>query len=269
MDTSRHLVKPGTTVTLGDWDPGDTHDWDGGKKQANEQLEVHTARLDELQQVLFAEDKHRVLIVLQGMDTSGKDGTVRHVLRGVNPVGVDVANFKKPNDLEMEHDYLWRVHKCAPRKGEIMVFNRSHYEDVLVVRVHELVPPDVWGRRYDHINAFEQMLADEGTTILKFFLHISKKEQKERLEARLEDPAKHWKFDHGDIDERKLWDQYTEAYEAALSRTSTQAAPWYVIPANHKWYRNLVISSILVETLDALDMQYPPAPDGLDKVKIH
>jgi PPK2 family polyphosphate:nucleotide phosphotransferase len=229
---------------------------------------MHVTRLDELQQVLFAEDKHRVLIVLQGMDTSGKDGTVRHVFRGVNPVGVDVANFKKPTDLELEHDYLWRVHAKAPRKGEIMIFNRSHYEDVLVVRVHDLVPQEVWERRYGHINDFERMLADEGTTILKFFLHISHDEQKARLQERLDNPDKNWKFEHGDVEERKRWDDYTEAYEAVLSRTSTDHAPWYVIPANRKWYRNLVISTILTERLEALDMQYPPPPDGLHKVKI-
>lgn len=268
MDISRFQVEPGTDVDLRARPTDDTSEFRGGKKKATEALELHTARLDELQQVLFAEDRHRVLIVLQGMDTSGKDGTVRHVFRGVNPVGVDVANFKKPTDLELEHDYLWRVHAQAPRRGEIVVFNRSHYEDVLVVRVHELAPQEVWERRYRHINDFERMLTDEGTTILKFFLHISKDEQKARLEERLDNPDKNWKFEHGDVDERKLWDEYVDAYDDALSRTSTEHAPWYVVPADKKWYRNLVISTVIVEHLEALDMQYPPAPAGLDQIEI-
>lgn len=268
MDTSRFRVEPGTPVDLRAWPTHDTSDVPGGKKDALEQLERHTARLDELQQVLFAEDRHRVLIVLQGMDTSGKDGTVRHVFRGVNPVGVDVANFKQPTEIELQHDYLWRVHAQVPRRGEIVIFNRSHYEDVLVVRVHGLVPDEVWRRRYGHINDFERMLADEGTTILKFFLHISKDEQKARLQARLDDPAKHWKFEHGDVEERARWDDYVDAYEDALSRTSTDHAPWYVIPADKKWYRNLAVSTIIVEHLEALDLRYPPPPPGLDRVTI-
>lgn len=268
MDIEKYLVTPGSQVRLRDWDSDDTAGYTGGKKKAEASLAAHSARLDELQQVLFAEDKHRVLIVLQGMDTSGKDGTVRHVFRGVNPVGIDVANFKRPNDLELEHDYLWRVHARTPRRGEIMVFNRSHYEDVLVVRVHDLVPPAVWEKRYGHINDFEQMLADEGATVLKFFLHISKGHQKQRLEARLDDPDKNWKFEHGDIAERERWDDYIEAYEAALSRTSSDAAPWYIVPADRKWYRNLVVSTILTQRLEALDMTYPDPAPGLDKVKI-
>jgi PPK2 family polyphosphate:nucleotide phosphotransferase len=268
MDTRTHRVEPGTDVRLRDWDTDGTDDFAGGKKKAKAALAAHSSRLDELQQVLFAEDRHRVLIVLQGMDTSGKDGTVRHVFHGVNPVGVDVANFKKPNDLELEHDYLWRVHARTPRRGEIMVFNRSHYEDVLVVRVHDLVAPEVWERRYDHLNDFERLLADEGTTIIKLFLHISKDRQKQRLQARLDNPDKNWKFEHGDIAERKRWDDYVEAYEAVLTRTSTDHAPWYVVPSDRKWYRNLVVSTIVNERLEALEMAYPDPGPGLDKIEI-
>jgi PPK2 family polyphosphate:nucleotide phosphotransferase len=193
---------------------------------------------------------------------------IRHVFDGVNPQGVKVASFKKPTPRELAHDYLWRIHPHTPGDGEIVIFNRSHYEDVLVVRVHGLVPADVWERRYDHINAFERLLADEGTTILKFFLHISKEEQRERLQARLDDPGKHWKFSLGDLDERARWDDYVAAYEAMLSKTSTPWAPWYVVPADRKWYRNLVIARVMVDTLEGLEMQYPPAEDDLDGVVI-
>ncbi|MGD1991933.1 MAG: polyphosphate kinase 2 family protein, partial [Anaerolineae bacterium] len=201
--------------------------------------------------------KHKVLIVLQAMDTGGKDGTIRHVFQGVDPVGVKVANFRKPSAEELAHDYLWRVHQHTPGRGEIVIFNRSHYEDVLVVRVHNLVLPEVWGRRYDHINAFERMLTEEGTTILKFYLHISKEEQKERLQDRLDQPDKRWKFSLGDLEERKLWPDYARAYEDVLSRTSTDWAPWTIVPADRKWYRNLVVATILVDTLNGLDMQHP------------
>jgi PPK2 family polyphosphate:nucleotide phosphotransferase len=202
------------------------------------------------------------------MDTSGKDGVIRHVFEGVNPQGVRVASFKVPTPQELDHDYLWRVHQHTPGRGEIVIFNRSHYEDVLVVRVHNLVPPEVWGRRYEQINAFERTLVEEGATILKFFLHISLDEQKERLQARLEDPEKRWKFAIGDLKERKRWPDYMQAYQDVLSRTSTQHAPWYIVPANSKWYRNLVIASVIVQTLKRLEMQYPDPEEGLDEVKI-
>jgi PPK2 family polyphosphate:nucleotide phosphotransferase len=202
------------------------------------------------------------------MDTGGKDGTIRHVFEGVNPQGVKVASFKVPTPEERAHDYLWRIHKRTPGSGEIVIFNRSHYEDVLVVRVHNIVPEAVWSRRYDQINAFEKQLAEEGTTILKFYLHIDLDEQKERLQARLDEPEKRWKFSKGDLAERKLWDQYTEAYEAVLSKTSTEWAPWYIIPANRKWYRNLIISQAIVDTLQGLDMHYPQPEDGLDGIVI-
>lgn len=253
----RYRVKPGMHVDLSAWDTRDRSAFDGGKSAGKQAAKEINRRLEALQELLYAEGKRRILVVLQAMDTGGKDGVIRHVFDGVNPQGVKVAGFKAPSRLELAHDYLWRVHKKTPGKGEIVIFNRSHYEDVLVVRVHNLVPEAVWSRRYDHINAFERLLADEGTLILKFFLHISKEEQKERLQARLDEPDKRWKFSLGDLEERKLWDQYTAAYEAMLSKTSTEWAPWYVIPADRKWYRNLVIGSVLANALDALEMRHP------------
>jgi len=268
MDIERFRVPHAKGVRLADWDPDSTDGSKLDKKGAAEQLPALNDRLGELQQLLYAESKHKVLVVLQGMDTSGKDGTIKHVFRTVNPLGVKVANFKRPNDTELAHDYLWRVHANTPGAGHLTIFNRSHYEDVLVVRVHDLVPEAVWSRRYAHINDFERLLTDEGTVVIKLFLHISKDEQKQRLQERLDNPAKQWKFEHGDIDERKLWDEYQVAYEAALEQTSTEHAPWYVIPANKKWFRNLLISTILIDTLEGLDMHYPdPSPD-LEKLKI-
>jgi PPK2 family polyphosphate:nucleotide phosphotransferase len=202
------------------------------------------------------------------MDTGGKDGVIRHVFNGVNPQGVKVAAFKRPTPQELAHDYLWRVHPHVPGDGEIAIFNRSHYEDVLVVRVHDLVPEERWSKRYEQINAFEKLLADEGTTIVKFFLHISKDEQRERLQARLDDATKHWKFSLGDLDERKLWDSYQGAYREAIARTSTEWAPWHVIPADRKWFRNLAISSVLVRTLEDLELAYPESEEDLTGVVV-
>jgi PPK2 family polyphosphate:nucleotide phosphotransferase len=202
------------------------------------------------------------------MDTGGKDGVIRSVFDGVNPQGVKVASFKRPTDLELAHDYLWRVHPRVPAKGEITIFNRSHYEDVLVVRVHDLVPAARWERRFQQINEFEEMLVEEGTTILKFFLHISKDEQKERLQARLDDPSKHWKFSLGDLAERERWDDYQAAYEDVLNMTSSPHAPWYVVPADRKWFRDLVIATALVETLEKMGLEYPANPDDLSGVVI-
>ena len=247
---------------VGDHDPDDTSWWDGDKASAKGELKKLRSRLIELQELMWAEDKHRLLIVLQAMDAGGKDGTIRAIFEEVNPQGVKVANFKVPSTLELDHDYLWRVHQKTPGKGEIVIFNRSHYEDVLVVRVHELVPKEVWKKRYDHINAFEKMLAEEGTTILKFYLHIDRDEQKERFMERLSDPHKQWKFNPADLDERKLWGQYQKAYQDMLNKTSTPWAPWYAIPANRNWYRDLCISSIIVDTLRSFKMEYPdPIPD--------
>ncbi len=264
----RYRVKPNEKIKLEKLDPADRSAYEGDKEKAQEDLAKLNDKLEEYQELLYAEHKHRVLIVLQAMDTGGKDGVIRRVFDGVNPQGVRVASFKVPTAEELDHDYLWRVHKMTPGRGEIVIFNRSHYEDVLVVRVHGLVPEKTWKKRYDHINEFERLMANEGTTILKFFLHIDKDEQKERLQARLDEPDKHWKFSLGDLEERKLWNQYMAAYEDVLNKTSTPWAPWYVIPANRKWYRDLVISTILVNTLKKLDMHYPEPKDDLTNVVI-
>lgn len=264
----RYRVKPGSKIKLKDWDASETSAYDGDKDEGKEKLLKLNDELEALQELLYAQGKHKVLIVLQATDTGGKDGTIRHVFEGVNPVGVKVASFKVPTAQELAHDYLWRVHKHTPGKGEMVIFNRSHYEDVLVVRVHSLVDKKVWSKRYDHINDFERLLAEEGTTILKFFLHVDKDEQKERLQARLDDPSKHWKFSVGDLDERKLWDEYQEAFEDMLNKTSTDYAPWYIVPANRKWYRNLVVASVIVDTLKSLKMEYPPAEDDLSNIVI-
>ena len=264
----QHLVQPGKKIKLVERDPQDTGDFKGGKEDGLKEIVKLNEKLQELQELLYAEGKHKILVVLQAMDTGGKDGAIRRVFDGVNPQGVKVASFKVPTPEEMAHEYLWRVHKVAPANGELVIFNRSHYEDVLVVRVHNYVPKEVWSKRYEQINAFEKLLAENGTTILKFFLHISKDEQKERLQARLDDPTKHWKFSLGDLGERKLWDDYQAAYEDALNKTSTEYAPWYVVPANRKWYRDLVISKVLVETLEGLKMKYPEPKDDLSGVVI-
>jgi len=253
----RYRIRQGQKLDLDDFDPDDTSLLTGGKEEAARQLPGLIDRLEELQERLYAGHEHRVLVVLQGMDTSGKDGTIRHVMRGLNPQSTRVVSFKKPSDEELDHDFLWRVHAKVPARGEIVVFNRSHYEDVLVVRVHNLVPKEVWKERYDQINAFEQILAETGTTIVKFFLHIGKNEQRDRLQARVDDPKKCWKFQPGDLEERKFWKDYAKAYEAALVRTSTDWAPWYIIPANQKWYRNHLVATILVDALAGLDLKYP------------
>lgn len=250
-------VKPGKHFRIADFDPSDTSLAPGDKQKTVAGTGKLAGRLDELQDLLFAEHKHKVLIVLQGMDTSGKDGTIRHVMSNVSPQGVRVTSFRRPTPTELDHDYLWRVHAQTPETGEVVIFNRSHYEDVLVVRVHELVPEKVWRKRYDQINEFEQLLAENGVTILKFFLHISRDEQKKRLQERLDDPSKRWKFQHGDIEERKLWDDYIQAYRDAIEKTSTEWAPWFVVPANRKWYRNWVVGSAIVHTLEKLHMEYP------------
>lgn len=263
-----YQVEPGKKVQLGERDPGDTGDFKGGKEKGLKAVEKLNKELQELQELLYAEGRHKVLVVLQAMDTGGKDGTIRHVFEGVNPQGVKVASFKVPTSEELAHDFLWRAHKVVPANGEMVIFNRSHYEDVLVVRVHNLAPKEVWSKRYDQINAFEEMLAENGTTILKFFLHISKEEQKERLQARLDDPSKHWKFSVGDLEERKLWNDYQQAYEDVLNKTSKKHAPWYVVPADRKWYRDLVISTVLVDTLKDLKMKYPEPKDNLEGVVV-
>ncbi len=259
--------KPGESVSLADYDPDYTGKY-RAKEDALEDLERNRARLGELQEVLYAEHKHALLIILQAMDAGGKDGTIRHVMRGINPQGVQVTPFKVPTAEELDHDFLWRIHQHTPALGMIGLFNRSHYEDVLIVRVEELVPRAVWESRYDHINAFERLLAGSGVTIVKFFLHISKAEQKKRFEERLSQPSKHWKFARGDLKVREKWDQYMAAYEDAITRCNTPWAPWHIVPADKKWYRNLVISQVLVETLEKLDMRYPEPEPGLETVVI-
>ena len=259
----QYRVSPGSNIKLSDF--ATRYEGDLEKKDGKAQLVEKAGILSQLQELLYAEHKQKVLIVLQGIDTSGKDSTIRHVFGDVNPQGTKVANFKVPTEKELDHDYLWRVHPHTPGKGEIVIFNRSHYEDVLVVRVHGLVPEKVWKRRYDHINAFERLLADEGTTILKFFLNVSKEEQARRFLARLDRPEKCWKFNPGDLEEREYWDDYTKAYEEMLSRTSTDWAPWYVIPSDRKWYRNLVVASVIVKTLKNLEMQFPEEVPEIDK----
>ena len=263
-----HMVKPGSKLKLEAIDPNAKPGFEGGKQEGKKALEKLLARMDELQEMLYAEHKHRLLIVLQGIDTAGKDGTIRAVFGSLNPQGVRVASFKTPAVPELEHDYLWRVHQVVPRTGEIVVFNRSHYEDVLIVRVHSLVPKERWERRYRHINEFERLLVNEGTTILKFFLYIDKDEQKARFQERIDIPRKQWKFNPDDLKERLLWPQYIQAYEEMLNRTSTQWAPWYVVPANANWYRNLVVATTVVEALEKLNPQFPKPAGDYSKIVI-
>ena len=257
LHVKRYVVEPGSKVTLGKLDPGDTSGFRGGKSRGEKTIDSVIKKLDPLQELLYAEHKHSLLVVLQGMDSSGKDGTIRRVFEGVNPEGVRVAHLGRPSTEELDHDYLWRAHKQTPSKGEIVIFNRSYYESVLVERVHGLVAEKVWSKRYKQIVDFEQMLNEEGTTILKFFLHIDKKTQAKRFQDRLDDPTKHWKFSYLDYNEREHWKDYTRAYEDMLERTSTEWAPWYIVPSDHPWFRDLVVSEALVETLNDFGMKYP------------
>jgi PPK2 family polyphosphate:nucleotide phosphotransferase len=259
-------VKPGKKVDLSKWDADATLGW-----QKNRRMEVSVARaiakLDSLQYVMYAERKRALLIVFQGLDAAGKDGTIRKVMSGVNPQGCRVTSFKAPSVEEAAHDFLWRVHAAVPPIGDFGIFNRSHYEDVLVARVHNLVPKEVWSQRYDQINSFEAMLSENHVKILKFFLHISKDEQKRRFFQRLDDPDKQWKLSEADFNERKYWNDYVQAYEAALTRCSTSHAPWFIIPANKKWFRNLAVSHIIVETLEAMKLKFPPPSIDVKKLK--
>jgi len=260
-------VKPGSKVSLKKYDANDTGPY-ASQQQAEKPLLKLLDELARLQNLLYAQNKHGLLIILQGMDTSGKDGTIRHVMSSVSPLGVEVKAFKAPTEEELAHDFLWRVHKAVPRHGFIGIFNRSHYEDVLVVRVHDLAPRKVWKTRYDQINSFERILTKNGVIILKFFLHISKSEQRERLKQRLADPTRYWKFSLSDVEERQYWSIYRKAYEDALSKCSTKWAPWHIVPANQKWYRNLVVAETIVKTLQELKMEYPPPSVDLSKVVI-
>jgi PPK2 family polyphosphate:nucleotide phosphotransferase len=268
MNFSRYRVKPGSKVDLKDWDPDDKSASPGSKEQDEKRLQELAARIDEQQELLYAEAKRGVLVVLQGMDTSGKDGTIRHVFHEVDPLGVRAVRFRAPTEDELAHDFLWRVHPHAPAKGEVVIFNRSHYEDVVVVRVHKSIDEPQWKRRYEVITAFERLLVDNGTVILKFYLHISKDEQRSRLQERIDNPKKQWKFNMDDLAERKLWPDYMKAYTDALAATSTEWAPWYVVPSNSKINRNLFISSVLLETLEGLKMRYPRPKEKLDGIVV-
>jgi PPK2 family polyphosphate:nucleotide phosphotransferase len=261
MNVSALRIKPGSRFRIDDFDTDGAPFTPGDKEKTQAATQKLVARIGQLQELLYAEHQKKVLILLQGMDTSGKDGAVRKILADTSPQGVRVVSFKKPSESELDRDYLWRVHANVAARGELTVFNRSHYEDVLVVRVHSLVSRDVWRRRYEHINAFEKMLADEGTTLLKFFLHISREEQRERLQARLDDPTKRWKFEHGDLAERKRWPDYMKAYEEAIARTSSAHAPWHVVPADRKWARDFIVSRFVVDALEKLKMKYPDPAD--------
>jgi PPK2 family polyphosphate:nucleotide phosphotransferase len=261
------LLKPGTKVDLKHYDPDDTGHYKSSN-DADDEIKSVLDELNKLQYLLYAQNKHALLVVLQGMDTSGKDGTIRKVMGGLSPLGVQVKAFKAPHEEELAHDYLWRVHQAVPRRGYVGIFNRSHYEDVLVVRVHNLVPAHVWKKRFEQINQFERILVENDVVVLKFFLHISKKEQKRRLEDRLNDPTRYWKFSLKDVEERKYWSDYRKAYEDALTKCNTEWAPWHIVPADHKWYRNLVVAKVMVKALRALDMKFPPPAIDLSKVVI-
>jgi PPK2 family polyphosphate:nucleotide phosphotransferase len=261
-------IAPGTKVKLSKWDADDADIVGKDKSDALEQLDEYRAHLETLQELLYAERKHRLLVVLQAMDTAGKDSTIRHVFQGVDPLGVRVASFKSPTPHELARDYLWRVHHHVPGAGEIAIFNRSHYEDVLITRVNGWIDAAECKRRYRQINDFERMLAETGTTILKFYLHISRDEQKKRLQERRDTPEKQWKFQPGDLAVRAQWDDYMEAYDAALSATSTEHAPWHVIPANNNLARNLMVSMVLIETLEKLKMRYPDPVEGVAAIRI-
>ncbi|HEX2849602.1 MAG TPA: polyphosphate kinase 2 family protein [Acidimicrobiales bacterium] len=266
--SDRWRVSPGTELHLGGVDPGSTAGAPGDEDATDAASEELRSRLEDLQERLWAEDRRSLLLVLQAIDAGGKDGTIKKVFSGVNPQGVKVTSFKEPSDEELAHDFLWRVHKAVPARGEIGIFNRSHYEDVLVVRVHDIVPKSVWSKRYGIINDFEHTLTEAGTTVVKLFLHISKDEQAERFRKRLDNPHKRWKFSKGDLAERARWDDYVAAFEDAISKTSTEHAPWYVIPADHKWYRDWAALSILVDTLEGLDPKFPEPEEGLDSVVV-
>ncbi len=254
----KYLVKPGSKVDLGKIDSSERELFEkGGKEESLKAFDKLQEELQHLQKLLYAQNKHRILVVMQAMDTGGKDGCIKHVFSRIDPQGIIVRPFKKPNDEELARDFLWRVHEKVPRNGQLVIFNRSHYEDIIAVRVKKIFPEKVWKQRFRHVVEFERMLAEEGTTIVKIYLHISKEEQKERLESRLINPDKHWKFNPDDLKDRALWNDFMETYEDLLGKTSTGYAPWYVVPANRKWYRNLVVARIMVDTLKKLDMSFP------------
>ena len=262
----KFVVEPGAKVRLSKIDPSYT-----GKHESHEkalpEIEKHLARMDKLQYLLYADANQSLLVVLQALDAAGKDGVVRHMFCGMNPQGTSVFGFKQPSKDDAAHDFLWRAHLRTPAKGEVVIFNRSHYEDVLVVRVHKLAPKSVWFKRYGLINDFEKMLAQDGTRILKFYLHISPEEQLARFQQRLEDPARQWKISEADYSERELWPKYVEAYEEAMAETSTKHAPWYVVPANHKWFRGLAVSQIIADTMSEMNLKLPPTRVNIAEIR--
>lgn len=266
LDVSVYQPDSGKKVKLSDFNPADTAGMT--KAQANDTLDHLRDRIKDLQEMLYAQSQQALLVVFQAMDTGGKDGVIKDVFKGVNPIGLRIAPFKVPTSTELAHDFLWRIHQQTPPKGYIGIFNRSHYEDVLVVRVNELVPKSVWKHRYDHINNFERLLTDSGTRIIKFYLNISKDEQKERLQARLDDPEKHWKFSKGDLPVRQQWDDYMAAYQDALTECNTDYAPWIVVPSNKKWFRNIVVAQTIVNTLESMNLRFPEPEADLSNVVI-
>lgn len=268
MEPERWRVRPGEPLDLSARDPGSTEGAPGSKHDTKDATKELRDELIELHRRLWAESRRALLVVLQAMDAGGKDGTIRKVFSGVNPLGVEVTSFRAPTEVERDHDFLWRVHRRAPARGSIGIFNRSHYEDVVTVRVHRGVEEPVWRARYAQIRAFEELLGAAGTTVVKFLLHISKEEQAERLRSRLERPDKRWKFRLSDLDDRGRWDDFMVAYGDAVRETSTPSAPWYVVPADRKWYRNWAVLAILVETLEELDPRFPEAAEDLDGVVV-
>lgn len=267
MTEQAYSLPPGERYHLNAVDPGTSGTYKN-KREARDPIKQNLERLNALQSMMYAQDKHALLIVLQALDAGGKDGTIKHVMGAFNPQGVTVNPFKRPSDEELAHDFLWRIHHHTPERGMIAIFNRSHYEDVLTVRVNNLVPEDVWRKRYDHINNFERLLADSGVTIVKLYLHISKEEQKERFLERQSTPEKQWKFSPGDLEVRRQWDDYRTAFEDALTLCNTAYAPWYVIPADRKWYRNLVVSQLLIDTLEGMDLRYPDPVEDITSYTI-
>ncbi|WP_020414400.1 polyphosphate kinase 2 family protein [Microbulbifer variabilis] len=259
-------VKPGSKVKLDKIDPG-FKDCYNSREEANPIIEKLDRRIRAQQYLMYAEHKHSLLICLQGRDAAGKDGTINHVLGAMNPQGCNVTSFKQPSKEEAAHDFLWRCHKVTPAQGHVAIFNRSHYEDVLIQRVHNMVPKSIWSKRYEHINNFEKLLADHDTLVLKFFLHIDADEQLKRFKQRIDDPTRHWKISENDYTEASYWDAYTNAFEDALSKCSTAYAPWFIIPANHKWFRNLAVASIVADAMDALKMKFPAPTVDIDKIK--
>jgi PPK2 family polyphosphate:nucleotide phosphotransferase len=268
LDTDQFRIKLGETIDISKLDPNGETSVDVKKEDSKEETKKLTQKLDSLQEQLYSEHSHKLLVILQAMDTGGKDGVIRRIFEGVNPSGVRVAHFRQPSQEEKDHGFLWRAYMQVPGEGEIVIFNRSHYEGVLVERVHSIVPRSVWSERYQEINEFEKVLFEEKITILKFYLHIDAEEQKKRIEERLADPSKEWKFSADDLQERKLWTEYMKAYETMLSKTSTEYSPWYAVPSNHRWLRDLIVSSIIVETLQGFKMKYPKLPGNLRRAKI-